>query len=129
MRFGQFLRLDRGSNTVGFALVAPLLVACFLAVTQIANVANVKTVVTAATKAGAREASRFDATLDDGINEANRILSNHGISEIDQVEVKRIHISGVNFVEVTVTKNYLIPWLDLTIPLHSIGRSVDEKFL
>lgn len=129
MRFVQFLHLDRGSNTVGFALVAPLLIGSFLAVSQIANAVNVQTVLNAAAKSGARQASRYDAALIDGQATSLKILSSHGIHQIDQLNVVRKKLDGVTVIEVSLSKNYRIPWLGFEFPLTASGISIDEKYL
>lgn len=127
MRFGQFRRLDRGSNTIAFALVAPLLVGSFLAVSEIANLANVQITLSTATKSAAREASRFDGSFNDGFVEVDRVLQNQGISQIDTVQIQNIQVSGQRVVEVVLEKNYRISWLNYNLLLTATGKSVDEK--
>lgn len=127
MQFIQYLRRDLGSNTVGFALVAPLLIGAFLAVSQIANVVNVQTVMHAAAKSGAREASRYDATLNDGVTKAESILAAHGITKIKQLRIFNRTLSGQNVIEISLTKDYRVPWLNFSFELTAIGQSLDEK--
>lgn len=127
MQFIQYLRRDLGSNTVGFALVAPLLIGAFLAVSQIANVVNVQTVMNAAAKSGAREASRYDATLNDGVTKAESILAAHGINDIKELKIFDRTLSGHHVIEVSLTKDYRIPWLNYSFELTALGQSLDEK--
>ena len=127
MLFGQFLRLDRGSNTIAFALVAPLLVGSFLAVSEIANLANVQITLNTAANSAAREASRFDGRFNDGFAEVDRVLRNQGINQIDSVQIKNIQFSGQRIVEVALEKNYRISWLNYNLLLTATGQSVDEK--
>ncbi|MEN9741207.1 MAG: hypothetical protein RIR66_163 [Actinomycetota bacterium] len=127
MQFIQFLRRDLGSNTVGFALVSPLLVGAFLSVSQIANLVNVQTVMHAAVKSGAREAGRYDATLNDGVQETKAILASHGITEITQISALHRLISGKQIVEIAITKKYQIPWLNYSLELTATGQAIDEK--
>lgn len=127
MQFIQFLRRDLGSNTVGFALVAPLLVGAFLSVSQIANVVNVQTVMHAAVKSGAREAGRYNATLNDGIQETKDILASHGITEITDISAVHKLVSGRQIVEIVIRKKYQIPWLNYSIELTARGQAIDEK--
>ena len=127
MQFIQFLRRDLGSNTVGFALVAPLLVGAFLSVSQIANVVNVQTVMHAAVKSGAREAGRYNATLNDGIQETKDILASHGITELYDIAAINKSISGRQIVEIVIRKKYQIPWLNYSIELTARGQAIDEK--
>ena len=127
MQFIQFLRRDLGSNTVRFALVAPLLVGAFLSVSQIANLVNVQTVMHAAVKSGAREAGLYDATLNDGVQETKDILASHGISEITDISAVHKLVSGKQMVEIVITKNYQIPWLNYTLELKVTGQAIDEK--
>ncbi len=129
MQFIQYLRREAGSHTVGFALVAPLLVGAFLAVSQIANVVNVQTVMHAAAISGAREAGRYDASIVDGATKAKSILANHGITEFDQLTVINKKLSGQEIIEISITKNYRIPWLDFSIKLTAVGQSLNEKYL
>ena len=128
MQFAASLRHDRGSNTVAFALVAPLIISVFLAVVQIANLVNLQTVISAAAKTSARTASRFDATNYDGITTAEEILFAHGISKIDSILVSKKIINGIYVVEVEIKKTVVLPWLNYAIRLESTGRSVDEKY-
>ena len=127
MLFGQFLRLDRGSNTIAFALVAPLLVGSFLAVSEIANLANVQITLNTAANSAAREASRFDGRFNDGFAEVDRVLRNQGINQIDSVQIKNIQLSSQRIVEVALEKNYRISWLNYNLLLTATGQSVDEK--
>lgn len=129
MRFAQFQRRDQGSNTVGFALIAPLLVGVFLAVVQIANLLNVQTTLIAAANSGARVASTFDATLMDGTAEAIQRLASQGIVDYESVITRRTSQNGITFVEVKITKNYQIPWVGVGLNLLALGKSVDEKSL
>lgn len=127
MQFIQFLRRDLGSNTVGFVLVAPLLVGAFLSVSQIANLVNVQTVMHAAAKSGAREAGRYNATLNDGVQETKDILASHGITEITDISALYKLVSGKQIVEIAITKKYQIPWLNYTLELTATGQTIDEK--
>lgn len=127
MPFGQFLRLDRGSNTIAFALIAPLLVGSFLAVSEIANLANVQITLSTAAKSAAREASRFDGSFNDGFAEADRVLQNQGITHIDFVQIQSVQLSDQRVIEVVLKKNYRISWLNYSLLLTAIGQSVDEK--
>lgn len=118
---------DKGSNAVGFALVAPILVGVFLAISQIANLINVQIVMMAAAKTGARQASRYDASLNDGLISANNILSQHGFAKIKNATISRANLNGIWFVELEISKDFSIPWLNYVIELNATGRSVDEK--
>lgn len=129
MPFAQFLLRENGSNTVGFALVAPILVGCFLAVSQFANLANVQVTLSAAAKSAAREASRYDGDANDAVAEAHRILSAQGISQIDSISVKNVSPIGQAVVRVEIKKKYQIPWLQYELTLSSVGQVVDEKKL
>lgn len=129
MRFAQFQLRDQGSNTVGFALIAPLLVGVFLAVVQIANLLNVQITLIAAANSGARAASAFDAALMEGTAEAIQRLANQGIVDYESVITRRTSQNGIAFVEVKITKNYQIPWVGVKLNLLALGKSVDEKSL
>jgi len=129
MQFVQFQRHDQGSSIVGFALVAPILVGVFLAVLQIANLVNVQTTLNVAAVSGARVASTFDGTLTDGIFESRSRLEKQGITQVEAINVTRKNLSGVTFVEIEILKNYQISWLQTSLSLRAVGRSVDEKSL
>lgn len=129
MRFAQFLRLDRGSNTVGFALIVPLLTSCFFAVIQIANLVNVQTTLSAVAKSAAREASRFDASLGDGNSKAAELLKLSGVTDHGLLNTYREQLNGITYVRVDISKTYEIPWLGWQLELFASGRSVDEKSL
>jgi hypothetical protein len=129
MQFVQYQRHDQGSSIVGFALVAPILVGVFLAVLQIANLVNVQTTLNVAAVSGARVASTFDGTLTDGIFESRSRLEKQGITQVEAINVTRKNLSGVTFVEIEILKNYQISWLQTSLSLRAVGRSVDEKSL
>ncbi len=129
MRFAQFLRPEKGSNTVGFALVAPILTGSFLAVMQIANLVNVQVSLSAAAKSAAREASRFDGTFSDGLSEASRILDSQGISAVEKISVHRTSQGNLALIEVVIEKKYRVPWLNYEFKLSAAGKSLDEKSL
>jgi Flp pilus assembly protein TadG len=59
---------DTGSGIVGFVLVAPLVVAIFIAIGQVAMLVADKSVLNSAAAIGARTASAADATNTDGRN-------------------------------------------------------------
>lgn len=129
MRFGQFLLRDRASNTVGFALVAPILVASFLALAQIANLANVQVTLATAARSAAREGSRYDGSIADAVRQANKVLSAQGIQDGTLVQVESTSLSGNQVTQVKITKKYRISWLNYDLVLISTGQSVDEKNL
>lgn len=129
MRFDLFRHLDRGSNTIGFALVAPILVGSFLAVSEIANLANLQITLSTAAKSAAREASRFDGSINDGFEELDRVLTNQGITNLQSVQIKNVELSGQRLIEVVVRKNYRISWLNYNLQLIAVGQSIDEKSL
>ena len=62
------LASDTGSGIVGFVLVAPLVVAIFIAIGQIAILVADKSVLKSAAVIGARTASAADASNADGRN-------------------------------------------------------------
>ena len=62
------LASETGSGIVGFVLVAPLVVAIFIAIGQIAMLVADKSVLNSAAVIGARTASAADASNADGRN-------------------------------------------------------------
>ncbi len=129
MRFVQYLLREKASNTIGFALVAPILIGCFLAVAQIANLANVQVTLESAAKSAAREGSRYDGTHRDAQVQANKVLAGQGLQDGALVEVRNVFFGDARLVEVTITKKYRISWLGYDLILTSVGKSVDEKVL
>lgn len=129
MRFVQYLLREKASNTIGFALVAPILIGCFLAVAQIANLANVQVSLESAAKSAAREGSRYDGTHRDAQVQANKVLAGQGLQDGALVEVRNVFFGDARLVEVTITKKYRISWLGYDLILTSVGKSVDEKVL
>jgi Flp pilus assembly pilin Flp len=127
MQFDQFRHLDEGSNAVGFALIAPLIIGVFLATLQIANLVNVQTTLNSAANAGARVASRYDGNLSDGLKEANEKLANQGIAQFSEIRIDRVLINGISFIEIRINKEFEVPWIGYSIMLNSVGRSVEEK--
>ncbi len=129
MRFVQYLLREKASNTIGFALVAPILIGCFLAVAQIANLSNVQVTLESAAKSAAREGSRYDGTHRDAQVQANKVLAGQGLQDGALVEVRNVFFGDARLVEVTITKKYRISWLGYDLILTSVGKSVDEKVL
>lgn len=129
MRFVQYLLREKASNTIGFALVAPILIGCFLAVAQIANLANVQVTLESAAKSAAREGSRYDGTHRDAQVQANKVLAGQGLQDGALVEVRNVFFGDARLVVVTITKKYRISWLGYDLILTSVGKSVDEKVL
>lgn len=129
MQFDQFHHLDDGSNTVGFALVAPLIVGVFLATLQIANLVNVQTSLNSAANSGARVASRYDGALTDGIRDAKNHLAIQGLEKGSEITIERTIIEGIPLIQIKIQKDYRVPWLDISITLNSVGKSIDEKFI
>ncbi len=129
MRFVQYLLREKASNTISFALVAPILIGCFLAVAQIANLANVQVTLESAAKSAAREGSRYDGTHRDAQVQANKVLAGQGLQDGALVEVRNVFFGDARLVEVTITKKYRISWLGYDLILTSVGKSVDEKVL
>jgi len=129
MQLDQYLRRDEGSNIVGFSLTTPLLLGVFLAVLQIANLVNVQTTLNVAANSGARVASTFDGTFNDGLLETKRRLENQGINQVESIKVTRNNLAGTTFIQVEIQKNYQIAWLNLDLPLRAVGRAIDEESL
>jgi Flp pilus assembly protein TadG len=120
----------RGSSVVGFALVAPLVTAVFVAVTQIVMLLGDKSTVTSAAVAGARDASAADASAIQGIAHAKKILaSKKYLSDTARISLENEQNAGVHFVRMTVECDVEIPWINQAIHISSTSRSLDERSL
>lgn len=121
---------DTGSGIVGFVLVAPLVVAIFIAIGQIAMLVADKSVLNSAAVIGARTASAADATNADGRNAALRVLASRGAGfRPDAIVVTQVQNQGLTYISVSVTRRVVIPLLDREFLMTSRARSIDEASL
>ncbi len=121
---------ETGSGLVGFVLVAPLLVAVFIAVGQISIIVADKSVLNSAATIGARAASAADASNVTGYNAASRVLASRGGDfQSANISVIQERIAGIDYVRVTVTREIEIQLINQSISLTATSRSVDERTL
>jgi hypothetical protein len=124
------LASDTGSGIVGFVLVAPLVVAIFIAIGQIAMLVADKSVLNSAAVIGARTASAADATNADGRNAALRVLASRGAGfSPNAIVVTQVRQQGLTYISVSVTRRVVIPLLDREILMTGRARAIDEASL
>ena len=124
------LASDNGSGIVGFVLVAPLLVALFIAIGQISMLVGEKSVLNSAAVIGARTASAADATNADGRNAALRVLASRGAGfSPNAIVVTQVRQQGLTYISVSVTRRVVIPLLDREILMTGRARAIDEASL
>ena len=121
---------DTGSGIVGFVLVAPLVVAIFIAIGQIAMLVADKSVLNSAAVIGARTASAADATNTDGRNAALRVLASRGAGfSPDAIVITQVRNQGLTYVSVSVTRRVAVPLLNREIMMTGRARAIDEASL
>jgi len=121
---------ERGSQIVGFALVAPLIIYVAIAAMQLTAIAVDKVTVataahTAARTYGTRGGSEHLARVS-----ADRYLKTNGLTSCGNAfAFKRSKVSGTHLVEVRVTQCLRLSAFNRTVQLVSIARSIDESRL
>ena len=121
---------DTGSGIVGFVLVAPLVVAIFIAIGQIAMLVADKSVLNSAAVIGARTASAADASNVDGRNAALRVLASRGAGfSPEAIVITQVRNQGLTFISVSVARKVKIPLLDREILMTGRARAIDEASL
>lgn len=124
------IKSDIGSGIVGFVLVAPLVVAIFIAIGQIAMLVADKSVLNSAAVIGARTASAADATNNDGKRAALNVLASRGSGfSAEAITITESRIQGLTYISVTVTRKVSIPFLDREILVMGRARAIDEASL
>ena len=121
---------DTGSGIVGFVLVAPLVMAIFIAIGQVAMLVADKSVLNSAAAIGARTASAADATNTDGRNAVLKVLASRGAGfKPETIVVTQVQNQGLTYISVSVTRKVEIPLLDREIIMTGRARAVDEASL
>ncbi len=124
------LASDTGSGIVGFVLVAPLVVAVFIAIGQIAMLVADKSVLNSAAVIGARTASAADATNTDGRRAAMNVLTSRGSGfGAEVITISQARNQGLTYISVTVTRKVTIPFLNREISITGKARAIDEASL
>lgn len=121
---------DRGSGIVGFVLVAPLIVAIFIAIGQIAMLVADKSVLNSAAVIGARTASAADASNTDGRNAVLKVLASRGAGfKPEAIVITQVRNQGLTYISVSVSRKVAIPLLDREILITGSARAIDEASL
>lgn len=124
------IRSDEGSGIVGFVLVAPLVIALFIAIGQIAILVADKSVLNSAAIIGARTASAADASNADGRSAALNVLASRGSGfDSESIVITQERIQGLTYISVSVSRRVTIPFLDRTILITGRARAIDEAML
>ena len=121
---------ETGSGIVGFVLVAPLLVATFIAIGQIAMLVADKSVLDSAAVIGARTASAADATNAQGRSAVLNVLASRGAGfRPESIDLAQVRHQGLTYVSVSVTRRIEIPFLGREILMIGKARAIDEASL
>ena len=124
------LASDRGSGIVGFVLVAPLIVAIFIAIGQIAMLVADKSVLNSAAVIGARTASAADASNTDGRNAVLKVLASRGAGfKPEAIVITQVRNQGLTYISVAVTRKVSVPLLDREFLMTGRARAIDEASL
>jgi hypothetical protein len=124
------LSAETGSGIVGFVLVAPLVVALFIAIGQIAMLVADKSVLNSAAVIGARTASAADASNADGRSAVLRVLTSRGSGfQPETILVTQTRVQGLTYISVSVSRKVSIPFLNREIVLTGRARAIDEAAL
>lgn len=119
-----------GNATLGFVLVAPLVVAVFIVVLQLVAITREQAALTAIAHDASRIASVSGGQLSHGMNVAHKKLgSSSVVRERANVKVQRLTYGGVNYVQTTVSESYPLTWFAKSVTLTTSVRSVDESAL
>lgn len=121
---------DEGSEIVGFVLVAPLVVAFFIGIGQIAMLVADKGVLNSAAVIGARTASAADATTTEGRSAVLNVLASRGSGfKPESITFAQIEDQGLTYVSVSVTRRIVIPFLGREFLMTGRARAIDEASL
>ena len=121
---------DDGSGIVGFVLVAPLVVAIFIAIGQIAILVADKSVLSSAAIIGARAASAADATNADGRSAVLDVLASRGSGFTPEtIDITQVRKQGLTYIYVSVSRKFVIPFLGREILMTGQARAIDEASL
>ena len=118
---------EQGSQVVGFALVAPVLVSVALLLVEIISVLICKVSLSTATKEAVHLAALKGSAGSQVIDAATDYWTPIGFAPCGQSAVTRhTRFSGISFVEVRVQRCIEIPLLGRRVQLVSTAREVDE---
>lgn len=121
---------DEGTGIVGFVLVAPLVVAFFIAIGQIAMLVADKSVLNSAAVIGARTASAADASTTEGRTAVLNVLASRGSGfKPESITISQFENQGLTYVSVSVTRRIVIPFLGIKLLVTGRARAIDEAFL
>lgn len=121
---------DEGSGIVGFVLVAPLVVAFFIAIGQIAMLVADKSVLNSAAVIGARTASAADASPTEGRSAVLNVLASRGSGfKPESITITQVENQGLTYVSVSVTRRIAIPFLGQKFLMTGRARAIDEASL
>ncbi len=124
------LAAENGSGIVGFVLAAPLLVAVFIAIGQIAMLVADKSVLDSAAVIGARAAGAADASNEAGRNAALKVLKSRGFDpNPGSIVIRQERTQGVTYVSVSVAHQFKTPFLGREILITGNARAIDEASL
>jgi Flp pilus assembly protein TadG len=121
---------DRGSQTVGFSLVAPLLALLAVLVMQIVGLATCRVTVALATHEAARIAAAQGSTADSARTAANKYLVLSGFTSCGKVvRIYRKRESDILMAVAHVEQCLAVPFFGKQVRLVSESSQVDESDL
>ncbi|MEI6405309.1 MAG: TadE/TadG family type IV pilus assembly protein [Actinomycetes bacterium] len=119
---------EAGSAVVGFSMVAPLMIAVFIAVLNVGSILSVRAVLSSAAQTGARVAGNYGATRAQGVSAAQQVLESRHLDSAT-LDVQPIISNGLRFIVVTANYTTHVAWLNRDIQLSAVARSLDENGL
>ncbi len=126
----KVLRAVDGNATLGFAMVAPLVVAVFIAVLQLVAITREQAALAAIAHDASRVASVFNGTPSHGVSAARAKLGSSTVTRARAtIKIQRVTNGGVHYVQTTISENYRIAWLAKSVMLNASVRSIDEGAL
>lgn len=121
------MRREDGSAVLGFALVAPLVLACTVAVLQVGLTMHVRTVLVAAAAEGARAQARMPGMPGAGELRARELVARSlAAGLVDEVLSRRERLDGQLFSSIEIRAR--LPWLGLLLPMGLVvrGHALEE---
>lgn len=130
MHFAQLAhhKNDQGSAVVGFSLIAPLVALVFVGVVAVASILGQRVVLSAAASSGARMAATLGANYGQVHQQVDQVLNSYSLNpHTVKVRIWRSNASGVPTMNVQVSRNLVIPWVNHSIEISATSHRIDEN--
>ena len=119
-----------GSNVVGFALIAPLLIYVTIFAMQITALGLNKVTLNTAVHSMSRDYAVLGGKASHSSSIGFRLINTHGLPDCGHsVQFKKFRNGVLHFVEVTVTQCVHVSALNINVTLKSSSRSIDDSYL